>query len=374
MPTITVYRHDGANGDANFNPIYPFKMRGSVDPNGNVIGGVHVSNRTYAIDIPILTNGPLDIAIRCDASAVNILAKMDGGMDLNSQMGLGSRRPPDWIGAIIGPAPRPMFSSVTSRRCCSFATGRKNSPRETPCATMSTSLGAETYYYTVGGTNTLANGSGNGAGINASTPSFVYHDPVAATTVVGGGPATQMNPTNPASSQAVDLWFKVGYNYQTNHCFIYYTTDGSNPEGAYGVGKGATRVAPAAWVNHDSGDGTIDWFKGTIPGSNNLNGVQVRYKAALYQDNIGTISDADNSKLYGLTQFGITNFNPTTVTVWTHNDRNTNNTTTGLSTGFHIVRGRTFLPRSGKSGVYNTFLQTVTVVGLKFVMPNWVRP
>jgi hypothetical protein len=111
-------------------------------------------------------------------------------------------------------------------------------------------------------------------------------------------------------------------------------------------------------VNHDTADGTIDWFKGTIPASNQVNGVQVRYKAGLYQDNIGTISDSDNSKLYGLTQFGITNFNPTTVTVWTHNDRNTNSTTTGLSTGFHILRGRTFLPRSGKSGVFNTFIQT----------------
>src|SRR6185369_683974 len=76
VPTFTVYRHDGANGDTNFNPVYPFKMRGSVDPNGNVIGGVHVSNRTYAIDIPILTNAPFDIAARCDASAVNVLAKM----------------------------------------------------------------------------------------------------------------------------------------------------------------------------------------------------------------------------------------------------------------------------------------------------------
>ena len=78
----------------------------------------------------------------------------------------------------------------------------------------------------------------------------------------------------------------------------------------------------------------------------------------MYQDNIPTISDADNAKLYGLTQFGITNFNPATVTVWLHNDRNTNNTATGLSTGFHIVRSRCFLPRSGKSSVYNTFLQT----------------
>ena len=86
--------------------------------------------------------------------------------------------------------------------------------------------------------------------------------------------------------------------------------------------------------------------------------MQVRYKVALYQENIGTISDADSSKLYGLTQFGITNFDPTTVTVWTHNDRNTNNTQIGLSTGFHIMRARCFLPRSGKSGVYNTYLQT----------------
>ena len=135
VPAMTVYRHDGANGDPNFNPINPFKMRGSVDANGNVIGGLHVSNRTYAIDVPILTNGPLDLAIRCDASAVNILAKMDGGMDLNSQMGLGSCSP-GWIGAIIGPARPPTCSSDTSRRCCSFETGQKSSPRETPCATM----------------------------------------------------------------------------------------------------------------------------------------------------------------------------------------------------------------------------------------------
>ena len=167
-----------------------------------------------------------------------------------------------------------------------------------------------------------------------------------------------MNPTNPRPGQAVDIWVKVGYNYQTNHCFIYYTTDGSNPEGAFGVGQREHEGSRRFWVNHDNADSTIDWFKGTIPGSNQVNGVQIRYKVALYQENIATISDSDSSKLYGLTQFGITNFDPTAVTVWTHNDRNTNNTQTGLSTGFHIMRARTFLPRSGKSGVYNTFLQT----------------
>ena len=32
VPRITVYRTDGTNGDPNYNPLFPFKMRGSVDP------------------------------------------------------------------------------------------------------------------------------------------------------------------------------------------------------------------------------------------------------------------------------------------------------------------------------------------------------
>jgi hypothetical protein len=357
-PTITVFRHDGVNGDPNFNPVYPFKYRGSVDAAGNVIGGVHVSNRTYSIDVPIVTNAVFDISVRCDASASTNMLKLDGGMDLNSQMGIGNtsgleRRDcrPGAVSDVFVGYEQSVFQ---------FRNGpEKFAAKVTNLRNNVTSLGAETYYYVTGGSLTSVNGSGNGTNVLTSTPNFVFHDPASGTTVLGGaGPATQMNPTNPAVSQAVDLWVKVGYNYATNHCYLYYTTDGSNPEGAYGVGKGSTRVVAASWVNHDASDSTIDWFKGTIPGSNQVNGVQVRYKVALYQENIGTISDADDSKLYGLTQFGVTNFNPTTVTVWSHNDRNTNTTQTGLSTGFHIMRARSFLPRTGKSGVYNTFLQT----------------
>src|SRR5438132_4145399 len=263
---MTVSRQDRANGDANFNPIYSFKMRGSVDANGNVIGGQHVSNLTYAIEVPILTNAPFDIAMRCDASAVNILAKMDGGLDLNSQMGLGA--------ALTGLERRDNRPGSASdvflgyeQTLLQFRYGPEKFAARNVVRNNVTSLGAETYYYTVGGTNLTVNGGGNGAAINTFTPNWVYHDPIAATTVVGGGPATQMNPTNPAPGQAVELWVKVGYNYQTNHCFIYYTTDGSNPEGAFGVGKGATQVIPGTWINHDSTDNTIDWFKGTIPGT-----------------------------------------------------------------------------------------------------------
>ena len=355
VPTITVYRHDGANGDASFNPLYPFKMRGSIDPNGNVIGGVHVSNLTYSIDVPILTNGPFNLALRTDASAVNMLAKMDGGLDLNSQMGLGTLSGLDRRDNPPGVASDVFLGYEQALQ--QFRYGPEKFAARNIVRDNVTSLGAETYYYTVNGTNQVILGNGNAVNITNSTATWVYHDPVAPATV-SGGPATQMNPTNPAPSQAVDIWVKVGYNFQTNHCYIYYTTDGSNPEGAFGVGKASTRVLGSSWVGHDSGDGTIDWFKGTIPASNQISGATIRYKVAVYQENIATISDADNSKLYGLTQFGITNFNPTTATVWLHNDRNSSNTATGLGTGFHIVRTRTFLPRSGKSGVYNTFLQT----------------
>jgi hypothetical protein len=203
-------------------------------------------------------------------------------------------------------------------------------------------------------------------GINTQTATWVYHDPTASVTVITNGslpivPPTQMVPTNPAPAQPVDIWVKVGYQFQIDTCYIYYTTDGTNPEGAFGVGKGSTKVAQAFWVNGDAANGTIDWWKGTIPGSEQTSGAQIRYKVALFKGGsspVNTISDADNAKWYGLTQFGITNFNPLTGTAWLHNDLNPSNTATGLSSGFHIVRGRAFLPRSGKSAAYNTFLQT----------------
>jgi hypothetical protein len=179
-----------------------------------------------------------------------------------------------------------------------------------------------------------------------------------------------MNPLNPTSSQSVDLWVKVGYQFQINTCFIYYTTDGSNPEGAFGVGKGTTQVVQGGWVNHDSVQNNVDWWKGTIPAQ--PNGTQVRYKIALFYggsvysgQSISPISDAEpqGSKYYGLTQAAITNFNPTTAIVWLHNDLNPAKTVTGLQSGFHIMRARVFLSRSGQSSVYNTFLQTFYYAG-----------
>src|SRR5208282_3428993 len=57
------------------------------------------------------------------------------------------------------------------------------------------SLGAETYYYTVGATNSnlIISGSGYGQGVG-QTASWIYHDPAGAMTVTNNFLATQRVP------------------------------------------------------------------------------------------------------------------------------------------------------------------------------------
>jgi glycosidase len=372
VPHVTIYRTDGPNGDTNYNPLFPFKMRGRVDQYGNIIGGANVSNLTYAVDVPVVTNANFDIIARSDASSVNTLVKLDGGIDLNSQMGLGPTNfqagiaPTNFLDLRDNP---PGYADDVflgyEQTAFQFRNGPEKFAARNILSNNIVSLGAETYYYTVGGASNVVSGAGYGQNITNQTANWVWHDPTNGVTSLSANPATQRNPLSPAAGQSVDLWIKVGYQFQINTCFIYYTTDGSNPEGAFGIGKGTTQVIQGNWVNHDSVTNSIDWWKGTIPAQ--ANGTQVRYKIALFSggsvysgQSISTISDAETSgsKLYGLTQSAITNFNPTTTVVWLHNDLNPANTITGLQSGFHIVRDRTFLPRTNQSSVYNTFLQT----------------
>jgi hypothetical protein len=218
------------------------------------------------------------------------------------------------------------------------------------------SSGAETYAYTVGSdaTTNRVDGSGFGHDYPEETCAWVYHDPAANQTVSGSSGVRQRSST--VTATPVDLWVKAGYQGQINRSFIYYTTDGSNPEGAYGIGQGSTRVATASFAGDDAQDGSVDWWKGTIPGQ--PVGTTVKYKIALFKDAANPIVDFADSKHYALTQFAITNWNPATAAVWLHNNLNTNDLVTGLADGFHILRARAFLPRSNKSSVFNTFLQT----------------
>jgi len=375
VPRIMVYRTDGTNGDAGFSPAYPFKMRGSVDPYTGlpamIVGEGNVSNLTYAISVPVVTNVNFDILVRSDASCSNTLVKLDGGIDLNSQMGLGPTNNSSGLAptnVIDFRDNKPGYATDVflgyEQTAFQFRNGPEKFAAKNTLSNTIVSLGAETYYYTVGGGDDIVSGSGFGQSIG-QTATFVYHDPAAPVTATNTAVATQRLPLSPAAGQSADIYVKVGYQFQINTCFIYYTTDGSNPEGAFGVGKGTTQVVPGFFLDHDNPTASIDWWKGTIPAQ--PDGIQVRYKVALFNggsanasQSIQPISDAETTgaKLYGINQAIITNFNPTTATVWLHNDLNPANTVTGLQSGFHILRARTFLPRAGQSSVYNTFSQT----------------
>jgi hypothetical protein len=154
----------------------------------------------------------------------------------------------------------------------------------------------------------------------------------------------------------VDVWAKVGYQGEANRGHIYYTTNGSTPEGAFGVGHGTTRVGPLAFAGADVDDGSIEWWRGTIPAQST--GTTVKYKLALFDDEAAPIESYKETARYGLTQFAITNWSHVNSRVWLHNNLNTNDTQVGLEEGFHMIRARAFIPRPGKSSVYNTFLQT----------------
>ncbi len=313
----------------------------------------------------MVTNALFDILTRCDASCSNVLVKLDGGIDLNSQMGLGPTNfqpgiaPTNILDLRDNP---PGYASDVflgyEQTANQFRNGPEKFAAQNILSNNIASSGAETYYYTIGGSNTIVPGSGYGQTITNQTANWVYHDPAAAVTSLSPNPATQRNPLNPTAGQSADVWVKVGYQFQINTGFIYYTTDGSNPEGAFGVGKGATQVVPALFVNHDNVQSNIDWWRGTIPAQGS--GAQVRYKAAFYSGGIQPVASGEvsGSKLYGLTQAAITNFNPATALVWLHNDLNPANTVTGLQGGFHILRARVFLPRPNQASVYNTFAQT----------------
>jgi glycosidase len=355
VPRFFVNRVDGRDGDSNWNPRYPFKMRGSVDTGGGLIRGTNVGTRTYAIDIPIVTNAQFDILVRPDASVNNVLVKLDGGMDLNSHMNLGStstdkrdNRPGAVNDIFLG------YEQALFR----YRRGPEKFAARSIFDNNIYSLGAEVYSYKSGSNSAPSqSGSGAGAGITTETAHWLYHSPHQPVTGGSTPPATQRVPIWPGAGVDAEVWVKVGYQFDIDNGAIYYTTDQSEPQGSFKSGRGTTQVINMSFSHTEvESGGVVDWWRGTIPGQ--PQNTWVRYKIAFYDDGINPISDADEAKIYGVTQFAITNFNPQTALVYLHNNRNTNHTRTGLEEGFHIVRARAFLPRSGKSSVFNTFSQT----------------
>jgi hypothetical protein len=343
--TMSHERRDGRDGDPAFNPYS--------------LPDADTTNYAYTMTVPRVTAGTnLAFVARADGSAENILLKLDGGVDLNSQMGLGplSGEKRDYPPAVstdifhgfeqmkFVDRIREKFAAVNVSRNCI------GSP------------GSESYYKTIGSGNPTNNLGTSTINTSDGTVNWVYHDPNA--NHYYGSKQYQESSTN------VEIWVKVGYKEDWyTRVLLYYTLDGGTnayPEGSRGVGKGNTLARDFGWVANQPETGhTADWWRVTFVKPSG--GTTLRYKIGVYKSNSSSVfpwSAFDISLRKPMeTMFEITNFNAQTLLYYPHADYDT--VSVGLKEGFHILRSKPFLKRDGsgvgngkRAAIFNLFKQT----------------
>ncbi len=325
VPTIGVLRKDGANGDPAYN---------------------------HTAQIPLVRNATnLRFVARADGSATNILMRLDGGIDLNSQMGAGftsgrDNRPGTATEVFLGYEQMRFVHRVTEK----FAAQLTDVGRDTIG-----SPGAETWKCTIG-TAGFSFDPGGGVSTDTDTASWVYHNPGNAD--IDTTPNTQFFPAPAAATGApITVWTKVGNAADAmSKGWIYYTTDGATfPEGSAGTGRGSTQVAA---MTKDHTTASQEWWRGTIPAL--PAGTVLRYKIGVHKTNAAPrmpdTADQVSKKQKMETLFEIASFNATTASVIPHN--NLGERYTGLKEGFHVLSTRAFLPRNNKASLFRTHTQT----------------
>jgi alpha amylase-like protein len=340
--TMTYYRHDGRNGDPNFNPY-------GVT---NAVSGSY----QYPMTVPRITSpSNLTFIARADGSTANMLIKLDGGIDLNSQMGLGPQsgelrdNPPGVADDVFLGYEQMAFVQRVAEKFAARDISRN----------IIGSPGCETYQATIGTAGFTVN---NGIGTNTSvgTVTWAYHDPTASNQLASATLQFTPAPQN-AAGQPVTVWVKIGYTNQPQYAVLYYTTDGATyPDGSAGLGKGTTQVAPMAFNTNGTpdGSGTPVWWTATLPAL--PTGTVLRYKIGVYRTDANPwfpLHTADVAMKQRMeTIYQITNFNAATASFYPHNDYGV--TQTGLDEGFHVLRTKTFLQRTGQASIYNLNVQT----------------
>ncbi len=140
------------------------------------------------------------------------------------------------------------------------------------------------------------------AGTALAVPGLIQHVP--ATPVFGEASGiTMREPDAPREDEPVTLWLKVGPSFSYQNVWIYYTTDGSEPLGQFGVSFQTTTslrsdTGGVTFVrNQPNGfGGNDDWWRATLPAVARLYGRTIRYKISV-QDG-GTETFANGGAAY----------------------------------------------------------------------------
>jgi hypothetical protein len=116
---------------------------------------------------------------------------------------------------------------------------------------------------------------------------FVFHERTTFNT--GGTCGNYVDILNPTSSQSYGMRFKVEFQGDTNQARVYFTTDGSTPSGAKGVGFGTTLVATASYgctfQDLSLGGQFVDVVNATIPAQ--PGGTTVNYIVSARRTGVG---------------------------------------------------------------------------------------
>jgi hypothetical protein len=365
VPRITVTRRDGPDGDISFNP-YGLPNRGYPD-------GITPADYSYQTTVPVVKGGPVTIVARADGSAENILLKLDGGVDLNGTLPEGITdpafrdHPPGIYSDVWMGYEQPLFLERQHPEKFSARIVDRN---------QTGSPGAETYVKTIGGGIDNSPGylgpatANNFDTYSGNVAQWVYHDPEATvggpegTSGVGGLQFVE-------NSDSIVIWAKSNSVGEGFKAFVYYTVDGTFPEGSGGIGRGTTEVAELSFRHNQSSD---DWW-GSASIAKPAAGTTFIYKIGFYKTGASSQwpsgpAEVDYKKKM-LTTFRVEDFDPATVEFFPHNDyarvptlgQPYENwpwaTQTGLSEGFHVLRARAHLNRNADTSapLYQTFTQ-----------------
>jgi len=129
------------------------------------------------------------------------------------------------------------------------------------------------------------------ASTGSAAPNYVAHNP--ADGVFNNPGATQRTPLQPREDETVYGYFKTGPSFSYTSAAVYYTDDGSTPNGTKGVGQVGTLVllsyGPDIKVNFLYNEplmgGTDDWWQIQFPPFTSDYGKTIRYKIGVWDGN-----------------------------------------------------------------------------------------
>ena len=343
---IPVKRKDGPDGDSGFNP---YGMNDEV-----------TDDYTYTTYLPRITSATnLRFTVRADGSAENILVKLDGGIDLNDRQPDGNTDP---VKRDNPPAVSTDSFLGYEQPAFRHRQGPEKFAAEDSARCNLGSAGAETWLTTIGSGNILPEESGGNNATPVNTAAFLWHSPSAQVEDRDAGTRHYIEDDN-----GITFWTKANNGLDGYNVRVYYTIDGTNPEGGGGEGIGSTKAITLNY-SHDAGGGS--WFQGSLQPKPIG---EIRYKVSIFRTTAGgnALSSVFPSgqgqiseKSGMMTVFEVHGFNATTVEFFPHNDyakaadQATFLTETGLAEGFHILRARAFLKRDNRASLYNTFAQS----------------